>query len=114
MNSPSITIATSYSIGSGGTAILGSVFATDYWQGATSRISSSGVFNAASYQVSATSVIDSSRNTNFVNLKATGQLWFPYTDDNSWAIGDGGTTTTAKLAIYDTNGSFIGWVPVFP
>lgn len=114
MNTPAITIATSYSIGSGGTAILGSVFATDYWQGATSRISSSGVFNAASYQVATTSVIDSSRNTNFVNLKATGQLWFPYTDDNSWAIGDGGTNTTAKLAIYDTSGSFIGWVPVFP
>lgn len=114
MNTPSITIATSYSIGSGGTAILGSVFATDYWQGATSRISSSGVFNAASYQVSSTSVIDSSRNTNFANMKATGQLWIAYTDDNSWAIGDGGTNTTAKLAIYDTSGSFIGWVPVFP
>ena len=107
--------ATFTDVTSSGNVEFGS--ASNFTQGPTTvRIDPSGNAMFASLYIGSfsTIAIDGSRNTDFARMKATGQLWLAYTDDNAWAIGDGATVTTAKLAIYDTSGTFIGWVPIFP
>jgi len=38
-------------------------------------------------------------------------LWVPYTDDNTWTPNG---AVTGKLGVYDTNGTWIGWIPIYP
>ena len=75
-------------------------------------VSSLSISSGGSISLNGTTRLDSSGNFRANNMRVDSQLRLAYTDDNSWTIGS--TTTTAKLAIYDTSGSFIGWVPVFP
>jgi hypothetical protein len=38
-------------------------------------------------------------------------LWVPYTDDNTWTPSG---AVTGKLGVYDPNGTWIGWIPIYP
>lgn len=79
--------------------------------GTSNVIDSSRNASFVSLTINGTSAISSSRNTDFANLKFTGQPWWPVTDDNSWTPSG---TTTAKLYVYDSSGVGIGWIPIYP
>jgi hypothetical protein len=44
-------------------------------------------------------------------LVAQQYLWVPYTDDNTWTPSG---PVTGKLGVYDPNGVWIGWIPIYP
>lgn len=69
------------------------------------------IFSVSSIQtVGAVSIIDSSRNTNFNNMKYTGQFWGPFVADTGLSFA----SSAGKIACYDTSGVFKGWIPVLP
>lgn len=68
------------------------------------------IFSVSSIQtIGAVSIIDSSRNTNFNNLKWSSQLQGPYTADTGVSV----SASKGKVAYYDTSGNFQGWLVIF-